>query len=90
MTCNCILEMQQKISEHYSEYKDVRIPHSFSFGGGKMEAFIPVEFEYYEKKKDGEYKQKKTTGTIRPSFCAFCGKPQDEEKPEDKEGDKNG
>ena len=85
MNCNCRAEIEAKLTERLiNQFPDAKnhraVLNGYGFGiiGNKMVEQGCVQINSsadHQIKKSGEYKQKKTTGSMIWSFCPFCGKP---------------
>jgi hypothetical protein len=71
--CDCIEKVNEVIREQYED-PEASINVGFSFGGNKVTVKPSgLAAQYRKKKKDGTFQEKKTTVSIVPGFCPFCG-----------------
>lgn len=70
--CDCIdkveAELQKKTGDPMAE-----IISAYVFGVEKTSVVPHMEYQYRRKNKNGEFDERKKTGTMLPTFCPFCG-----------------
>jgi len=76
--CDCVSVVNEALKKDYED-DQAEINVGFSFSNNSLVVKpCGLAMQYHKKKKDGTYSDKKTTVSITPTFCPFCGTKYDE------------
>ena len=76
MSCKCIEKIEKKLRDDTGDNEaELVTGYNFPFANKShtVEVFIPIQVKYRQKKKDGNFGNKKQYN-IMGAYCPFCGK----------------